>query len=116
VQFRSRNQISFTPSGEIGIFLIYRTDDMPSEISEMPSAENRLFANTREICLDAAQKHIDAMIGLFPDTNFTVLAVMLQKGAGEKNGLKQVLNWTGVFRVTDGKCGEPLAKPKGAAN
>jgi hypothetical protein len=115
VTFRSRNQITFTTSGEMGIFLIYRSQDMPSEMSELMRVENRLFANTREICLGAAQEHVDAMIGFFPDTNFTVLAVMLQKGVGEKNSLEQVLNWTGVFRVTDGKCGEPLATPKGVA-
>lgn len=115
ITFRSRNHIRFNPSGEVGIFLIYRTDDMPSSISEIQAVENRLFENTREICLGIAQTHVDAMIELLPDQDFTVLAVMLQRGVGEENGVEQVLNWTGVFRLADGKCGEPLARPKDAA-
>ncbi|MBO6781812.1 MAG: hypothetical protein JJ899_00805 [Alphaproteobacteria bacterium] len=114
--FRSRNHINFMASGEVGIFLIYRTDDMPSEASDIPAVENRLFANTREICAGPAQEHIDFMFGAFPDADFTVLAVRLQKGVAEKDGLEQVLNWTGVFRIADGKCGEPIYTPKDTAN
>ncbi len=111
VTFERPGIYKFPKTNDTLLMLVFLTDSaLLDDLENIDKDDDRMKADAMEICQKYADDLIKYHMKAFANVLFTVMAIKIRKQVGEEGGLRKYNNWTSVFHLENGECGEQIEK------